>query len=366
MIKLSKDATLLLKGLIIGKVLTLVVIGGLLWWLWSRLEVERNIASSEDSNNTLISLKSQTVTNVPVGSFNYGGSPAWAPIRQIVDAQIQAVHPELQLRYVQPTNASPGDTSGIRMLLDRQLDIAHSARPLTEQEKTIAKQQGFNLQEYPVAIDGVAVVVNPSLDLPGLTVKQLRQIYRGEITNWSEVGGADLSIVPFALPPEDVDPGIFATNNSNSPTELFGTNVQYAYSTTEALRQVSATPGGIYYGSAKTVVPQCSVKPLPLGQNGNDFIPPYRNSLVPPQQCPSSRNEVNIEAFEDGSYPLTRELYVIVREDGTQAQQAGKAYAEILRTQSGQQAIAQAGFASLNYSMEAISENSSQSVGIVE
>lgn len=360
MIKLSKDATLLLKGLIIGKVLTLVVIGGLLWWFWSRLGVERNVVSSENSNNTLASLKSQTVTDVPVGSFNYGGSPAWAPIRQIVDAQIQAVHPELQLRYVQPTNASPGDSSGIRMLLDGQLDFAHSARPLTERELAIARQQGFSLQEYPVAIDGVAVVVNPSLDVSGLTVDQLRQIYRGDITNWSELGGADIPIIPFALPPEDVDPGIFTTNNPSQG--FFGNEVQYAYSTTEALRRVSQTPGGIYYASAKTVVPQCSVKPLLLGNNSDNLIPPYRDSLVAPPQCPNSRNEVNTEAFEDGSYPLTRELYVIVKEDGTLTQQAGEAYAKLLRSEVGQQAIAQAGFASLNYSIEATSSNSDRSI----
>ena len=103
----NKDVVLLIKGLIIGKVLTLLVIGGLLWWLKPQLWSSAT-ATNQTSENTVATNGStyDRTTGVPSGTFNYGGSAAWIPIRQVVDAQIQQARPELQLRYVQPPNGN--------------------------------------------------------------------------------------------------------------------------------------------------------------------------------------------------------------------------------------------------------------------
>lgn len=227
------------------------------------------------------------------------------------------------------------------MLLDGQLDFAHSARPLTASEYATAKQRGFTLSQRQVGIDGIAVVVNPSLNVPGLTIEQLQQIYLGQITNWKQVGGPNLPITPFSQRPEDADT-VIANRDVNN--QALSSNVKYVHSTTEALRQVSKTPGSLYYASARAVVPQCSVKALPLGRTSSELIPPYRQPLIPSQQCPSQRNQVNTDAFKNGSYPITTKLYVIVKQNKGQEQQAGEAYARLLLTDLGQNAIAQAGF----------------------
>ena len=337
---------MLIRGLIIGKVLTLVVVGGLFWWM-VRIGVFRVAYSASNQSSNIASTTAmstfQAVTDIPSGSFNYGGSTAWAPIRQLVDSQIQSDRPEMQLRYINPANGSPGSSSGIRMLLDGQLDFAQSSRPLTDEEYAIARQQGLTLEQRPVGIDGIAVVVNHSLKVPGLTVDQLQQIYRGKLTNWRQVGGPDLPITPFSQRPEDADIAIFS-EKSVLPKQPFGSNVQYIYSTTEALRKVSTIPGGLYYASARTVVPQCSVKPLPLGSTSNQLIPPYREPLVPQQQCQRQRNQLNTKAFKNGSYPISSNLYVIIKQNQGRSQQAGVAYATLLLTDQGQKAIEQAGF----------------------
>lgn len=88
---LNAEITLFAIGLIIGKVLTLLVIGGLLWWfLKPRLLLDGGAVSAQ-SSNTISRATSTfgTVAQVPIGSFNYGGSTVWAPLRQLVDAQIQ-------------------------------------------------------------------------------------------------------------------------------------------------------------------------------------------------------------------------------------------------------------------------------------
>ncbi|MEH2397333.1 PstS family phosphate ABC transporter substrate-binding protein [Nostoc sp.] len=348
---INSEIALFLRGLIIGKVLTLMVIGGLLWWflkpnLLSRSSVDSsNQSSNAISSKTLPSTGStfQTVANIPNASFNYGGSTAWASIRQLVDSQIQSDRPELQLRYVNPVNGSPGSSSGIRMLLDGKLDFAQSSRPLTDEEQAIAKERGFTLKEHPVGKDGIAVVVNPSLNVPGLTVDQLQQIYLGKITNWSQIGGPNLPITPLSQRPEDADTVIFS-NNSDLKGQALGSNVQYVYSTTEAVRQLSKTPGGIYYASARSVVFQCSVKALPLGRTSGQLIPPYREPMVSPEQCPRQRNQLNTQAIKNGSYPIIANLSVIIKQNKGREQQIGDAYAELLLTDQGQKAIQQAGF----------------------
>lgn len=340
------DIAIFLRGLIIGKVLTLMVIGGLLWWLLKPEVLARKSAdSSSPSSNSNSSTTStfNSLADVPTDSFNYGGSTAWAPIRQVVDAQILSARPELKLRYLNPVNASPGSTSGIRMLLDGKLDFAQSSRPLTEQEQAIAKERGFTLEQRQVGVDGVAVVVNPSLKVSGLTVDQLQQIYSGQITNWNQVGGPNIPITPFSQQPENADTIIFSTN-STLKKPVLGSNVKYVYSTTDAIRQLSKTPGGIYYASARAVVPQCSVKSLLLGRTSADLVSPYREPLVSPEQCPRQRNQVNTEAIKNGSYPITSNLFVIIKQNNSQEQKVGDAYAKLLLTDQGQQAIEQAGF----------------------
>ncbi|MEH2383696.1 MAG: substrate-binding domain-containing protein [Nostoc sp.] len=342
----NTEIAVFLRGLIIGKVLTLIVIGGLLWWLLKPNLLSRNSvnSSSNQSSNTVSSTAStfQTVADVPTASFNYGGSTAWASIRQLVDSQIQSDRPELQLRYVDPVNGSPGSSSGIRMLLDGKLDFAQSSRPLTDEEQAIAKERGFTLEQRQVGMDGIAVVVNPSLNVPSLTVEQLQQIYLGKITNWNQVGGPNLPITPFSQQPKDADTVIFS--NSDLKGQALGSNVQYVYSTTEAVRQLSKNPGGVYYASARSVVPQCSVKALPLGRTSGQLIPPYREPLVSPEQCPRQRNQLNTQAIKNGSYPIIANLFVIIKQNKGREQQIGDAYAKLLLTHQGQKAIQQAGF----------------------
>ncbi|MEH2055976.1 MAG: substrate-binding domain-containing protein [Nostoc sp.] len=343
---INSEIALFLRGLIIGKVLTLMVIGGLLWWLLKPNLLSRNSADSSNQNANAVSNNTsnfQTVADVPPASFNYGGSTAWASIRQLVDSQIQSARPELQLRYLDPITGSPGSSSGIRMLLDGKLDFAQSSHPLTDEEQAMAKERGFTLEQRQVGMDGVAVVVNPSLKVSGLSVEQLQQIYLGQITNWNQVGGPNLPITAFSQRPEDADTVIF-TRNSNFKGQALGSNVQYVYSTTDAVRQLSKTPGGVYYASARSVVFQCSVKALLLGNTSGQLIPPYREPMVSPEQCPRQRNQLNTQAIKNGSYPMIANLFVIIKQNKGREQQIGNAYANLLLTDQGQRAIEQAGF----------------------
>lgn len=346
-VPLSRDAVQIVRGLIVGELITIIIIGGLWLWLRPRLQIDnrafsRPVSQGTNTASAVTGSTFQTVTNVPIGSFKHGGSTAWASIRPFVDAQIQNVRPELQLRYVDPISTSPGSGSGIQMLLDGELDFVESSRPPTAAEQEIARQRGFTLASRQVAVDGVAIATHPSLQVSGITVEQLQQIYSGKITNWQQVGGPDLVITAFSGRPESADT-VISADKQILDQQTFGSNIQYVYSPTEALRRVNQTPGSIYYAAARTIVPQCAVKLLDVGLVPTKLVSPYVEPLVAKNQCPQKRNQVNTEVINNGSYPIITKLYVITKQNNGQQQQAGEAYTNLLLTDQGQRVIEEAG-----------------------
>lgn len=334
--------------LVLALIVTLGLVGGVVWWLTQSGFKLDGLASNQTKPNNLSEIATfAEVPNVPSGLFNYGGSTTWAPIRGTVDPAIQTVWPRFRLRYTDPTSGSPGSGTGIKMLLNNQLTFAQSSRSVKEEEYKQAEARGFNLKEIPVAIDGIAIAVHPTLDVPGITLAQLQDIYTGKLTNWQQLGGVNLPIVPYSRRIEEGGTIEFFVENVLDGTD-FGGNVQFIANTTQALRQVAANPGGIYYASAPEIVSQCTVKALPLGHKSSELIPPYQEPFVPLAQCPQQRNQLNTAAFQSGKYPITRRLFVIVKQsqEGVE-QQAGEAYANLLLTGQGQEAIAEAGFVSI-------------------
>lgn len=351
--------------LVLSLLITVGLIAGGLWWFTKKSGFDLGNTSSQSEKSADNGRKTPqpsgnnfaSVENVPTGLFTYGGSTSWAPIRLTVDSAIQAARPEFRVRYLEPNSGDVydgllyetlrerlrGSGSGIKSLIDGQLTFAQSSRPVEDQELTRAKQRGFDLKQIPVAIDGLAIAVNPNLQIPGLTVEQLQSIYTGKITNWNQVGGSDIPIKPYSRRVSDGGTvEIFVQDILGG--QAFGANVEFVSTTTQALEKVSLSLGGIYYASAPEVVPQCSIKPLPLGRTQKEYIAPYQEPFVSPKECPNKRNKLNIEAFQSGNYPITRNLFVVVKQNGQIEQQAGVAYANLLLTQQGQELITQAGF----------------------
>ncbi|MBD2004946.1 MULTISPECIES: PstS family phosphate ABC transporter substrate-binding protein [Cyanophyceae] len=331
--------------LVLALLITAGLLGGGFWWFTNRSGVNlggKRINATNQSAQSTVETFAQ-VQGVPSGLFSYGGSTTWAPIRKEVDRGIQTVWPKFVLRYTDPTSGAPGSGAGIKMLLNNQLAFAQSSRSIKDEEYQQAQQRGFTLKEIPIAIDGIAIAVNPNLNIPGLTIAQLKDIYTGKITNWQEVGGSNLPIKPYSRRIEEGGTIEFFAENVLQG-QNFGANVHFIGTTTEALREVATNPGSIYYASAPEVVGQCTVKTLPLGRTPDQLVPPYQEPFVPLEQCPTQRNGLNSSAFQSGKYPITRNLFVIVKLNGQVDQQAGEAYANLLLTQQGQQLLEEAGF----------------------
>jgi phosphate transport system substrate-binding protein len=93
-----------------------------------------------------------------------------------------------------------GSGTGITALINGQVDFANASREMKPEEKDQMKAKGGAV-ETKVARDGIAVIVNSANTVAALTKDQLGQVFRGEITNWKQVGGADKPIVLVSRDP---------------------------------------------------------------------------------------------------------------------------------------------------------------------
>ncbi len=280
------------------------------------------------------------VTDVPQGVFFYGGAMASAGIRsQNTLAQIAKAQPQFQLTYEDPLVTPPDSGTGIQMVIDGSISFAESFRPLKQSEYDLASSRGFKLKQVPIATSAIAFYVNPNLNIPGLSLDQVEQIYSGNITNWQQLGGPDLPIVPISQDPDAKSSTSFLLQGMPESQKQFGSNVEVVRDTTSAVRQVSQTPGAIGYGAQPLVVEQSTIRPIGLAKRGSqNYIQPARNS-----------REINKQAILDGSYPLIRRIFVILREDGEIDELAGRAYVNLLLSEQGQALIDKAGYLPVRY-----------------
>ena len=86
--------------------------------------------------------------------------------------------------------AAEGSTTGFAALIDKTAAIGMASRPAKQEEISTATSKGVNLKATTVAFDGIPVIVNSATPLTGLTKRQVEQIFTGEVTDWSAVGGS--------------------------------------------------------------------------------------------------------------------------------------------------------------------------------
>jgi phosphate transport system substrate-binding protein len=316
--------------------LMLLGIGGGLW-LWKHQEnVPKTSSALSTASDIQLYSSMREVQNVPTGIFNYGGAILFAPLTKFgMNDAIAQAHPDFRLRYTEPMNKNPGSGTGIEMLMNGQLSFSQSGRPLKEAEYVQAKNRGFRLEQIPVALDGVAFFTHPSINITGLSLDRVQDIFRGKVANWEEVGGPNVPIVPISL-----DPKLTSTIQvlfEGLEDAVLSPDATIVRDYTAAIRKVSETPGAISYASAPSVIDQRTIHLLALAKTGSkQFV-----------QVSTQGNQIDAEALRNGTYPFTRRLFVIVRRDGTLDEKAGVAYANFLLSADGQKIIEKSGFVAI-------------------
>ena len=183
-----------------------------------------------------------------------------------------------------------GSGSGIQAVSEGRCDIGLSSRALKDEEK-----EG-GLVETTLALDGIAVVVNPQNTVSDLTLEQIAKIYTGEIKNWSEVGGKDAEIVVIG---REAGSGTRDGFESIAGIEEKCDYRQELTSTGDVITTVSSNPDAIGYASLSAVSDK--IKALSVGG-------------VAPGEA----------TVKDGSYVIQRPFVLVTKKDKTLSAAAQK------------------------------------------
>lgn len=141
--------------------------------------------------------------------------------------------------------AGGGSGTGITAFIQKQVDIAQASRQMKPTEIDQAIANGVNPVEWKVAMDGIAIIVEKSNPISVLTMDQLAKIYKGNFTNWNEVGGSDKSIVLYG---RNSASGTYAyfqeVTLANMP---YASSMQQFAGNSQIVVQVTQNSGGIGY-----------------------------------------------------------------------------------------------------------------------
>ena len=189
----------------------------------------------------------ETTTDLS-GSISMVGSTSMEKLANALSEAFMDEHPDVTV-----TAEFVGSGAGIEAVTNGTTDIGNSSRSLKDEEKAAG------VVENVVAIDGIAVCVDPANEVADLTKEQLTNIYNGTVTNWKEVGGADEPIIVIGREAGSGTRGAFEelvdlVDGCKYANELDSTGAVIA--------KVASTPGAIGYASLDAL--DDSVKALSL------------------------------------------------------------------------------------------------------
>ncbi len=173
------------------------------------------------------------------GSITLAGSTSMEKFANALAETFMAKYPDVTVQA-----EFTGSSAGVEAVLAGQCDIGDSSRNLTEDE--IAAGAVENI----VAIDGIAVVTDPANEASDLTRQQLIDIYTGTVTNWSEVGGADMPIVVVGREAGSGTRGAFEEILEIEDACQYASELD---STGAVMARVASTPGAIGYVSLDVI-----------------------------------------------------------------------------------------------------------------
>lgn len=241
------------------------------------------------------------------GTVALNGSTSMEKLVNGLKEGIVETYPNLQLEP-----QFTGSSAGIEAVTNGIADIGDVSRALTDEEKA------GGLVENIVALDGIAVVTDTANTATNLTTQQLKDIYTGKITNWSEVGGADQNIVVIGRESGS------GTRDAFEEILDIADQCQLAQTLNETgavAAAVQSTPGAIGYISLDAL---------------NDKVKALQLDGVAPSE----------ETVKDGSYTLQRPFVMATKGEISEQSAQVQAVFEFINSDAGQEVISSVGLVS--------------------
>ncbi len=238
------------------------------------------------------------------------GSTTVFPIAQRAAEEFMNKYPDVNVSV-----RGTGSGNGIASLINGTCDIADASRPITQGEIEEAEKNGIKPVSHIIARDGIAIIVNKDNPISSISRKELKKIYTGEITNWKELGGEDMKIIPVTRDSSSGTFEVFEEKVLGKDTQMISSAV--VQGSNQAVKvTVTKTPGAIGY--------------IGLGYiDGSVKVLRY-DGIIPSEKSVSS-----------GAYEISRPLFMY-----TNGQPVGvvKEFIDFVLSKDGQKIVKEAGF----------------------
>lgn len=234
----------------------------------------------------------------------------------------QKIHPEVRISV-----SGGGSGTGLTALINGSIPLANASRQIKDEEVEAARANGLDPQEFIIARDAIAVIVNPENPVEHLTLQQLSAIYRGEINNWSEVGGEDRPIVRLSRETNSGTHVFFLEEvvrlGSKEDKTIFAADTLLLPSSEGIISEVRDNPNAIGYDGLGYVTDEVKMVALSSLKTPDEYVLP------------------SIDTVNDGSYSISRNLYMYT---GNPPVGELKAYLTWITSADAQQIVTMLGF----------------------
>lgn len=258
------------------------------------------------------------------GSIQIKGSDTMVNLAQAWAEEFMKQHPDELLAVT-----GGGSGTGIASLISGTCDIAITSRQISEKEKNLASKKGVDAKEYQVGLDGLAVVVHPSNTVEKLTQAQLADIFMGKITNWKEVGGADLKIVVLS-------------REVNSGTHVYFK--EHILRKGDSKSKEEFTPDALLLTSSQAIADEIKQNTGAIGYYGMGYIGKDHKALAIAKDESSDYFNPTIENVLSNQYPISRPLFVYTNGSG---EGKVKVFLDYILSEAGQVIVAKTDFVPL-------------------
>ena len=215
-----------------------------------------------------------------------------------------------------------GSGTGIAALLNGKCDIADSSRTINAKEMETALGNNVNPSRVVIAIDGLSVVVNSDNPIKTLTMDQIGAIYRGEIKNWSKVGGPDM---PITLYGRQSNSGTYGFFREMVLKGEYASSMNSMNGNSQIAESVKADKSGIGYIGVGYAKQAAGVTILDVSATAGS----------------TAYSPLDQAAVDSGNYPIARPLYQYVNGEPSGAV---KAFMAFELSDEGQKIVVEEGF----------------------
>jgi phosphate transport system substrate-binding protein len=215
-----------------------------------------------------------------------------------------------------------GSGTGIAAIINKKCHIADASRAISAKEMESAVAAGVSPTRIVIAIDGLSVVVNKNNPVSQLTSGQIGKIFKGEISNWSEVGGSNM---PINLYGRQSNSGTYGFFRDSVLKGEYSPKMNSMNGNSQIVEAVKADPSGIGYVGVGYVKNADGITVVEVASGANGV---YKTPL-------------DKASVEDGSYPIARPLYQYV--SGTPSGEVKK-FIQFELSEQGQKIVEEEGF----------------------